>query len=176
MRLLLLAVIALPLLAETKVFRSNKHDVASYQTFYWEGPPRAMNEQGEHADSELIPLVRDEVTRQLIARGYREVPSGGDLHVVAGVVAARSNQLLGYLVTFGFDAYWGAWFGMPYPVNVMNREGLLFVGLVDAKEKEGVWAGYDSEAIDRVPDPDTAKKKLTKASGKLLKKLPARKK
>lgn len=175
MRILVLALLTLPVFAEMKVFRSNKHDLASYQTFYWEGPPRAMNEQGEHPDSELIPLVRDEVTRHLIARGYREVPSGGDLHVVAGVVAARSNQLVGYLVTFGFDAYWGAWFGMPYPVNVMNREGLLFVGLVDAQAKEGVWAGYDSEAVDRVPDIETAKTKLSKASEKLFKKLPAKK-
>jgi hypothetical protein len=175
MKVLLLALLVLPIRAELKVFRSNKHDLASYRTFYWEGPPRAMNEQGEHPDSELIPLVREEVNRQLTARGYRQVPSGGDLHVVAGVVAARSNQWQGYLVTWGFDAYWGGWFGMPYPVNVMNREGVLFVGLVDAKAKEGVWAAYDSEAVDRVPDADTAKKKLSKASEKLFKKLPERK-
>jgi hypothetical protein len=174
MRLFLLALTLLPLAAETKVFRSNKHDLKTYQTFYWEGPPRAMNEQGEHPDSELIPLVRRQVNAQLVAKGYREVPSGGDLHVVAGVVAGRSNQWQGYLVTWGFDAYWGSWFGMPYPVNVMNREGVLFVGLVDAKAKEGVWAGYDSEAVDRVPDIDTAKKKLDKAAEKLFRKLPAR--
>lgn len=175
MRLFLLALTLLPLAAETKVFRSNKHDLKTYQTFCWEGPPRAMNEQGEHPDSELIPLVRQQVNEHLTAKGYREVPSGGDLHVVAGVVAGRSNQLQGYLVTSGFDAYWGAWFGMPYPVNVMNREGALFVGLVDAKAKEGVWAGYDSEAVDRVPDIDTAKRKLDKATEKLFRKLPARK-
>lgn len=171
----MLALAVLPVAAEMKVFKSNKHDLKSYQTYYWEGPPRAMNEQGEHPDSELIPLVKQEVNRQLEAKGYREVPGGGDLHVVAGVVAARSNQWQGYLVTWGFDAYWGSWFGMPYPVNVMNREGVLFVGLVDAKAKEGVWAAYDSEAVDRVPDIDTAKKKLSKASEKLFKKLPERK-
>lgn len=175
MRLFLLALLVLPVWAELKVFRSSKHNLNSYQTFYWDGPPRAMNEQGEHPDSELIPLVRQEVNRHLTAKGYREVPSGGDLHVVAGVVAARSNQWQGYLVTWGFDAYWGSWFGMPYPVNVMNREGVLFVGLVDAKAKEGVWAGYDSEAVDRVPDVETAKKKLGKAAEKLFKKLPERK-
>lgn len=175
MRLAVIIFLAASLSAETKVFPSHKHDVRQYRTFSWDGPPRAMNEQGEHPKSELIPLIHDEVTSHLVAKGYREVPSGGDLLVVAGAVAARSNQWQGYLVTFGFDAYWGAWFGMPYPVNVINREGVLFVGLVDAKVKEGVWAGYDSEAVDRVPDLGTAKKKLAKASEKLFKKLPEHK-
>lgn len=171
-RFVMVILLAVALRAEMKVFPSNKHDVKSYSTYSWGGPPRVMNEQGEHPESELVTLIREEVDRQLAAKGYKAVPSGGDLLVVAGGVAARSNQLTGYLVTFGYDAYWGTWFGMPYPMNRMNREGLLFIGLVDAKVKEGVWAGYATEAIDRVPDADTARKKMGKASEKLFKKLP----
>lgn len=164
--------------AETKVFPSTKHDVKTYQTYEWKNPPRIINAYGaDEQDSAFAPIIREAVNRELAAKGYREVPSGGELQIFSGAVAAKANQLEGYLVSFGFDAYWGYWFGMPYPVNSVNRVGVLFVGLVDPKLKEGIWAGYDTEGINRsgAVDPKDAKSKIDKAASKLFKKLPARK-
>ena len=163
--------------AETKAFPSTKHDVKTYGTYEWKNPPRIINAQGgDEKDSPFVQLVRDAVNRQLAAKGYREAPNGGDLQIISGAVAAKANQLEGFLVTLGFDAYWGYWFGMPYPVNSINRMGVLFVGMVDKTANEGVWAGYDTEALDRVGsmNVDAAKGKIDKAASKLFKKLPAR--
>ena len=163
--------------AEVKVFPSNKHDLKSYQTYQWKNPPRIISSQtGDAKDSPYESIIRDVINRHLTAKGYQEVSSGGDLQVISGAVAAKANQLEGYLVTLGFDAYWGYWFGMPYPVNSINRVGVLFLGLVDSKSNEGVWAGFDSEGIDRVAmDVDAGKGKIEKAAAKLFKKLPPRK-
>lgn len=174
---LLLAVL-LPYTAfsETKIFPSNKHDLKSYQTYQWKNPPRVISGQsGDEKGSPYEGIIRDAVNKQLAAKGYKEVASGGDLQIVSGAVAAKANQLEGYLVTMGFDAYWGYWFGMPYPVNSVNRVGVLFVGFVDAKSNEGVWAGFDSEGIDRAAmDVQAGKAKIEKAASKLFKKFPSR--
>ena len=177
MRILLVGLLAVVVAsAETKVFPSTKHDVKAYGTYEWKNPPRIINAQGgDEKDSPFGQLVRDAVNRQLAAKGYREAPNG-DLQVISGAVAAKANQLEGFLVTLGFDAYWGYWFGMPYPVNSINRMGVLFVGMVDKAKNEGVWAGYDTEALDRAGSmsTDAAKGKIDKAASKLFKKLPAR--
>jgi len=177
MRILVVGLLGIAACAETKVFPSNKHDVKTYGTYEWKNPPRIINAQGgDEKDSPFAELVRDSVNRQLAAKGYREAPNGADLQIISGAVAAKANQLEGFLVTLGFDAYWGYWFGMPYPVNSINRMGVLFVGMVDKTANEGVWAGYDTEALDRVGsmNVDAAKGKIDKAASKLFKKLPAR--
>jgi len=175
MRLFLAAVaVAAPALAEVKAFPSNKHDVTKFRTYQWKEPPRLIQQGQDNTTSPLIEAIKGIVDKRLAERGYREVAEGGDMQVVVGAVAAKASQIEGYLVTFGFDAYWGFWFGMPYPVQTMNRIGLLFVGLIETASKEGVWAGYATEAIDRQGvDVARTTAKADKAARKLFRKLPA---
>jgi hypothetical protein len=178
MRIPLLAVVLVTsAVAEVKVYPSNKHDVRTYATYSWQQPPRLATERGvEDNNKDFIPIMKEVVNRFLTQKGYQEVPQGGDMHIVSGAIAAKQNQLEGYLVTIGFDAYWGSWFGMEYPVNTMNRVGVLFIALVDSKTKEGVWAGTSTEALDRqAMENDKAAQKIEKAASRLFKKLPARK-
>jgi hypothetical protein len=171
------ALAAVSAFAEVKVFPSNKHDVRKFSTYQWQRPPRLITEMGQDdTTTPLVDTIKSAIDRRLSEKGYREVREGGDMQVVAGAVAGKQSQLEGYLVTFGFDAYWGYWFGMPYPVQRMNRIGLLFVGLVEAQSNEGIWAGYATEALDRKPgNLAGTSAKAERATRKLFRKLPGRK-
>jgi hypothetical protein len=123
-------------------------------------------------DPVYAPLIRNAINRQLAAKGYQEVPQGGQLEVISAGVTSKSSQLEGYLTIFGTDYYSGIYSAnASMPVTRVNHEGTLAVALYDPEAKASIWAGYVQEALGR----GGAEGKLNDAAGKLFKKLPKRK-
>jgi Domain of unknown function (DUF4136) len=169
---LLLAVAASCYAGELKVFPSKTSDVRNYSTYTWL-PPRIFTETAiQEDDPTYSPLIRAAVNRQLVLKGYKEVPEGGQLQIVSAGVVSKSSQLEGYLVSFGFDYFNMIGTAVATPVSRVNREGLLAVALWDPKQKQAPWAGFMTEALGKPGDP---KKKIDYFADKLLKKLPAKK-
>ena len=159
--------------AEVKVFPSKTLSPVSYSTYHWL-PPRTITAAGmTEDDPESGPLIRAAVNRELAKKGYREVPSGGEMQVTCAVVASKTSQLEGYIVMLGFDEFWGySYAATVTPVSRINREGAMLFALVDPKTKASVWSGYIVEALGK---PGSGAGQLDKAATKLLKKLPERK-
>jgi hypothetical protein len=157
------------LTAKTKILPSKKYDVAKYETYEWL-PPRVMTRQGLLEDDAVVaPLIRQVVNKYLAAKGYREVTENAQLKVLTGGFGETTSQLEGFLITYGFDYYYG--WGPTYasPVSRVSREGTFLVGLIDAQTNEGVWLGLSTALIGDHKDID---KTINKAASNLLKKLP----
>jgi hypothetical protein len=168
---LILGILLIPglLTAKVKILASKKHDITKYETYQWL-PPRVMTRQGLLEDDPVLaPIIRQVVNKYLAAKGYREVAEGGELNLLTGGFSETTSQLEGFLVTYGFDYYYG--WGPTYasPVTRVNREGTFLVGLIDAKTNQGVWLGLSTALIGGQKDID---KTINKAASNLLKKLP----
>ena len=172
-QLLILAAIAASANCETKVFVSKTQDVSQRSTYTWL-PPRLFTKEGvKENDPEFAPIIREAVNRELTKKGYREVPTGGDLQIMSAGVGVASSQLEAILVTYGFAAYDGYYGPMTAsPITRINHEGVLLVALVDPKTNKGIWSGYDSEALS---GRSSVPKAIDKAASKLFKKLPQKK-
>jgi hypothetical protein len=157
------------LVAKVKIFPSKKHDVSTYKTYQWL-PPRVMTRQGLLEDDPVLtPIIKKIVNEHLIRKGYTEVQEGAELKLLTGGFAETNSQLEGFLVSYGFDYYWGWGPTSAAPVTRVNREGTFLVGLIDAKTDEGVWLGLSTALIGAPKDID---KPINKAASNLLKKLP----
>jgi hypothetical protein len=171
--LLFLTLCATTAFGETKIFVSKTQDVATRSTYTWL-PPRLFTKAGiVEDDPTYAPLIRQAVNRELTKKGYKEVPSGGDLQIMSAGVGVASSQLEGILITYGFAAYDG-YYGptTASPITRINHEGVLLVALVDPKTNKGIWSGYDSQALGGT---DSVPKAIDKAASKLFKKLPQKK-
>jgi hypothetical protein len=169
-QLLFFALAAVSAFGETKIFASKTQDVTTRSTYTWL-PPRLFTKTGIlEDDPTYAPLIRQAVNRELAKKGYREVPSGGDLQIMSAGVGVASSQLEGILVTYGFDAFDG-YYGptTASPITRINHQGVLLVALVDPKTNKGIWSGYDTEALSGV---GSVPKAIDKAAGKIFKKLP----
>jgi Domain of unknown function (DUF4136) len=159
----------LSLVSKVKIFPSTKYDIATYETYQWL-PPRVMTRQGLQEDDPILtPIIKQVVNKHLSAKGYREVAEGGELNLLTGGFSETNSQLEGFLVTYGFDYYYGWFPTTAAPVTRVNREGTFLVGLIDAKTNEGVWLGLSTALIGGQKDID---KTINKAASNLLKKLP----
>jgi len=159
--------------ADVKAFPSKRLEVTQYATYQWSAM-RVVTGQGiVDDDPQVAPLIKQSVNAQLARRGYTEVSEGGELLLVSAALGSASNQLDGYLVSWGFDYYWGAYSVTAVsPISRVNKAGTLFVCLLDAKTNEAVWSGYVTEALGR---PAALPKTINKAANRLIKKVPKRK-
>jgi hypothetical protein len=158
---------------ELKTWPDPKADFSGYKTYSWLAP-RIFTKAGiVEDDPEFTPMVKKAVNKQLAAKGMTEVETGGDLQVISAGVSSGTQQLEAYLVTWGFDAYWGYSYGMVSPVQRYNKEGTLVVGLVDTKTKKGVWVGMATESLGKQSMVEGA---VNHAAERMFKKYPPKKK
>lgn len=167
---LLLAFFALQSFAgDVKSFFAKNVDMKPYKSYSWLPPRLATNQGVQDGDPVIAPLVKAAVNKQLIAKGLTEVPENGDLTIVSMAMQSGMYQFEGFLVMYGFDAYWGVPYGMVSPVQRYNKEGTLAVALVDSKTKKGMWVGIATEALGKQSMVPGA---LEKAATRMFKKYP----
>jgi hypothetical protein len=167
----LLLISSAAIAGEVKTFPIKGVDVTRYETYQWM-PVRILTQTGiKENDDVVAPEIRKAVNRELQSKGYKEVTSGGQLQVLSMGLSQASNQLEGFLVTWGWDPGWGWAPTTSTAVSRVNKEGMLAIGLVDPQTKKPVWSGYASEGLN----PGAIGKTVDKAASRLFKKLPARK-
>lgn len=145
-------------------------DFSQYKTYQWL-PPRVLAKTGiVENDPEIAPVIKDAVNRELAARGFREVADGGDLQV-ATTALAESVPQMEFIIFPGGMAYD---YATPLTsVGRYNREGTLVVNLIDSRTEKSAWAGLARETIDN--HPGGGKEKIGKATSRMFKKFPAKK-
>jgi hypothetical protein len=166
--------IGVPLTAgDMKIYPTPNVDYSNYKTFTV-SPPRVATRQGIiENDDVVIPAIRASVVRELTAKGFKEVPSGGDMIVQSGGLSGGTVSIDALMMTWGVDFYYGVGYQSFTPIQRYNKEGTLVVGLVDAKTKKGLWVAFDTEGIGghgRSPEQVVAK-----AAEKMFKKFPPKK-
>ncbi len=139
---------------------------SSYKTYYWE--------KVQTANPLWNKRVQDAVDKQLQAKGWQKVESGGDVAVVAVSTTEQQKSLNTFYDGWGGGWGWGGFGGMGMgnaSTTVSTyEEGTLVIDMYDATTKQLIWRG---NAVGEISDkPDKTEKTLNKATGKMFKKFP----
>jgi Domain of unknown function (DUF4136) len=91
--------------------------------------------------------VKDAVASQLAAKGYTEVPSGGDVVVAARDAIHNQQQLNTFYDGFGGGRRFFGGFGMATTTVDNYKVGTLIVELFDGSSKNLIWRGTASDTL-----------------------------
>ena len=145
-------------------------DLSAYDTYAWSTDQEADAGHPLSAGSPL-DLRLQEIARDLLAkRGLAPVAGGEpDLQIRCIGISKEMQDIGGVKKDMGAVT----WVGDVGAHGVTAyRQGTLILELVDARSEERLWAGWASDALPAVPDPDKVGKKAEKALKKILQRLP----
>ena len=114
--------------------------------------------------------VKDAVDKQLIAKGWTQVPSGGDVSLVAIEKTSVHQQYNTFYNGFGGWRRWGIGTGDSTTTVDNYKVGTLIVSMFDGNSKQLMWRGTSSSDLSGNPQKNT--KKLDKDVQKMFKGFP----
>ena len=113
--------------------------------------------------------VKNAIDQQLAARGWTQVPSGGDVSLVAIEKTSVQQQYDTFYDGFGGWQRFGG-FGQSTTTVDSYQVGTLIVSMFDGNTKHLIWRGTSSSDLSGNPEKNT--KKLDKDVQKMFKKFP----
>jgi len=147
-------------------------DMAHYKTYRWL-PPRFLVKTGLDENNPNNPILKEVVGQQLDLVGLKEVAEGGDLVIQAYVLTTYVPQLEAVLFGEGYNFDYGT---VVASMGRYNREGTLFLNLIDRQTKKSAWAGMSTDSLNRgYLSPDAIRSKLEKMTKQVFKKYPVKK-
>jgi hypothetical protein len=120
---------------------NHKVDFGQFHTYSW-GQVQTTNPL-------WVTRVKDAVNHALEAKGWREVPSGGDVTVMAVGSAKDQQQYQTFYNGLGPGWGWRGWGGMGYSTTTVEntKVGTLVVDLYTTANKQLVWRGTSSDTL-----------------------------
>ena len=146
---------ATALLAEVKTDYDRTADFSRYKTYSW---------GNVHTTNPLwVDRIKVAVSSALAAKGWTEVPSGGDVSIMAMEITQDHRTLNTYYDNFGggWGWRWGGGFGDSFGISTTTEEtykvGTLVVDLFDTNNKKLLWRGSSSETLSDKSDKNIKK-------------------
>jgi hypothetical protein len=147
-------------------------DMANYKTYQWL-PPRMLVKTGIDENNPSNPILKEVVGKQLAKAGLQEVADGADLQIQAYVFTESVPHLEAILFGMGYNFDYGT---VVATMGSYNREGTLFVNLIDSKTKKSTWSAMVTDSLQRTSlSPEEIRAKLDKAATKMFTKYPVKK-
>ena len=142
---------------QVKTDYDHSANFAQYKTYSWE--------KVQTKDPLMVDRIKDAVNTALTAKGWTQVPSGGDVSIVAMEITKKQQTLN----TF-YDGFGGGWrfggFGDATTTTDTYTVGSLVVDLFDTKTKSLIWRGSSSDTLSNNADKNT--KNLDKGVRKMF--------
>ena len=132
-----------------------------YKTYSWE--------QIKTQDPLMVDRIKSAVKTTLAAKGFTEVPSNGDLSLVAMETTRDQQTLDTFYNGFGGGWRWGG-FGDATTTTQTYKVGTLVVDLFDTKTKTLVWRGSASDTLSNKSEKNIDN--LDKGVEKMFKQFP----
>jgi Domain of unknown function (DUF4136) len=133
-------------------------DFSQYKTYSWE--------KVQTPDPLWVDRIKAAVNGALAAKGLTEVPSGGNLAIVAVEMTKNQQTLDTFYNGFGGGWRWGGGFGNSTTTVENYKVGTLVVDLFDANTKKIVWRGSASDTLSDKSDKNI--KELDKGVQKMF--------
>ena len=147
--------------AQVKTDYDRSANFEQYRTYSWE----KVNTR----DQLMVDRIKSAVNAALAAKGWTEVPSGGDAALVA-VETTRNQQTLDTFYNgFGGGWRWGG-FGDATTTVENYKVGTLVVDIFDANSKKLIWRGSASDTLSNNSDKNI--KELDKSVNKMFNHFP----
>jgi hypothetical protein len=137
-----------------------------YKTYSWE--------KVQTQDPLWVDRIKSAVDADLTAKGWTQVPSDGNISLVA-IEATKTEQTLNTFYNgFGGGWRWGGFggFGDATTTTDTYQVGTLVLDMFDTQTKKLVWRGSASDTLSDKTDKNI--KKLDKGVDKMLKHFPPR--
>lgn len=113
--------------------------------------------------------VKDAIDKELAAKGWTQVPTGGDVSVVAVEKTSIQRQYDTFYDGFGGWRRFGG-FGDSTTTVDSYKVGTLIVSIFEGNSKQLIWKGTSSDDLSGNPEKNT--KKLAKDVQQLFKHFP----
>jgi Domain of unknown function (DUF4136) len=147
--------------ADVKTDYDRNTNFAQYKTYSWE--------RVETRDPLMVDRIKSAVNGSLATKGLTEVPTGGDLSIVAIEVTHSQQTLDTFYNNFGGGRRFGG-FGDATTTTETYRVGTLVVDLSDPATKKLVWRGSASDTLSDKSEKNIDN--LDKGVVKMFKKFP----
>ena len=121
-----------------------KVDFAHYKTYSW-GNVKTPNGLWDER-------VKQAVDGQLAAKGWTQVPSGGDVIVTVRDAIRNQEQLNTFYDNFGGGRRFGGGFGMSTTNVDTYKVGTLIIEVVDGQTKNLIWRSAASDTLSGKPE------------------------
>jgi hypothetical protein len=122
----------------------HKADFARFKTYSW-GNVKA-------ADSLWDERVKEAVDSQLAAKGWTQVPSGGDVVVTARDAIHNQQELNTFYNGFGGGRRFGGGIGTSTTTVDTYKVGTLIIDVIDGQTKNLIWRSAASDTLSNKPD------------------------
>jgi len=137
-----------------------------YKTYSWE--------QVKTKDTLDVDRIKNAVNVALMAKGWTQVESGGDVSIVAMEITRNQQTLNTFYNGFGGGWGWrrfgGGGLGEATTTTETYKVGTVVVDLFDTKTKQLIWRGAASDTISNNSDKNI--KNLDKGVEKMFKNFP----
>jgi hypothetical protein len=135
-----------------------------YKTYSWE--------KVQTKDPLLIDRIKSAVNSTLAAKGWREVPSGGDAEVFAMETTQDRQTLDTFYDGFGGGRRWRGFGGFGDATTTVEtyKVGTLVIDLFDARTEKLIWRSSSSDTLSDNADKNT--KNLDKGVSKMFQHFP----
>jgi hypothetical protein len=148
-------------------------NLAAYRTFSFAAQP------GTNRGGNVTPLTtffETAIAREMTARGYQQVDSGGDLLVNFNARVTEKADIQstpGPYYGYGYYGYRGGMYSGPEVQTVRYKVGTANIDVVDAKRKVVVWEGVADQELtsDVMRNPEPA---VANAVAKMFSQFPGR--
>jgi hypothetical protein len=131
---------------------------SQYKTYSWE--------KVQTQDQLWVDRIKGAVNAALAAKGWTEVPSGGNVAIVAIEMTRNQQTLDTFYNNFGGGWRWGGGFGNSTTTVDNYKVGTLVVDLFDTNSKKLIWRGSSSETLSDKSDKNI--KELDKGVQKMF--------
>ncbi len=147
---------------QVKTDYDHSANFGQYKTYSWE--------KVQTKDQLLVDRIKSAVNSALAAKGWTEVPSGGDVEVDAVETTQDQQTMDTFYNGFGGGRRWGGGFGDATTTTETYKVGTLVVDLFDAKTEKLIWRSSSSDTLSDKADKNT--KNLDKGVNKMFKHFP----
>jgi len=163
---IIVLIVASSLAQETQTDYDRTVDFSRYKTFSFE--------RVETGDPLWVKRITAAIGAELIAKGWTQVASGGDIAIIAMKITTDRQTLDRFYDSYpgGWGWRWGSGYGDATAPPETYRVGTLVVDLFDRKAKALLWRG---SATHTLSDSSTQNiKNFNKAVTKLFKGFPTK--
>jgi len=133
-----------------------------YKTYSWQ--------KVDTKDPLWVDRIKNDVDAALTAKGWTQVPSGGNISLVAMEATTNQQTLNTYYNSFGGGRRFGGGFAESTTTPEVYKVGTLVVDMLDTQTNKLVWRGSASDALSNKSDKNI--KNLDKGVQKMFKDFP----
>jgi hypothetical protein len=135
--------------ADVKTDYSHSVDFGNYHTYSWL--------KVDAGNPLWVDRIKRDVNNELSAKGWMEVPSGGDAGVSAFGATHEKQSLQTFYDGFGGGWRWGGFGDIATTTPIETPVGTLVVGIFDAHNKQLIWRGASQRTLSDKPDKNEKK-------------------